>query len=76
VKISPSGELPPPPVAHSPCAIDEEHLTIFGGAGVGGELVSDDLYILEVSLNKTNCTWYKIPTEGPGPQPPMPIYFF
>ena len=42
-------------------------MAIFGGAGVGGELVPDDLYILEVSLNKTNCTWYKIPTEGPGP---------
>lgn len=42
-------------------------MAIFGGAGVGGELVPDDLYILEVSLNKTNCTWYKIPTDGPGP---------
>ena len=60
-------ELPPFRAAHSACAIDEEHLAIFGGAGVGGELVPDDLYILEVSLNKTNCTWYKIPTEGPGP---------
>ena len=30
-------------------------------------MVPDDLYILEISLNKTNCTWYKIPTEGPGP---------
>jgi hypothetical protein len=76
VKISPSGEFPPPPVAHSPCAIDEEHLTIFGGAGVGGELVSDDLYILEVSLNKTNCTWYKILTEGLGLNPQSPFIFF
>ena len=42
-------------------------MAIFGGAGVGGELVPDDLYILEVSLDKNNCTWYKIPTEGPGP---------
>ena len=42
-------------------------MAIFGGAGIGGELVPDDLYILEVSLSKNNCTWYKIPTEGPGP---------
>jgi hypothetical protein len=25
------------------------------------------LYFLEVSLNKINCIWYKIPTESPGP---------
>ena len=67
VKISPVGDIPPPRAAHSACAINEEHLAIFGGAGLAGELVPDDLYILEVSLNKSNCTWYKIPTEGPGP---------
>jgi len=68
VKISPVGDIPPPRAAHSACAINEEHLAIFGGAGLAGELVPDDLYILEISLNKNNCTWYKIPTEGPGPK--------
>ena len=67
VKISPNGDIPPPRAAHAACAIDQEHLAIFGGAGIGGELVPDDLYILEVSPSKTACTWHKIPNEGPGP---------
>jgi hypothetical protein len=70
------GDIPPPRAAHSACAINEELLAIFGGAGLNGELVPDDLYILEVSLNKTNCTWYKILTEGLGLNPQSPFIFF
>lgn len=67
VKLSPVGELPPPRAAHSSCAINENHLAIFGGAGVGGELVPDDLYVLQLSLEQNNCIWHKIPCEDQGP---------
>ena len=67
VKLNPIGDIPPARAAHSACALKDNHLAIFGGTCLAGELAPDDLYVLEVSLEKNNSIWYKVPNKGQGP---------
>jgi len=67
VKLNPIGDIPPARAAHSACALKDNHLAIFGGTCLAGELAPDDLYVLEVSSEKNNSIWYKVPNKGPGP---------
>ena len=67
VKLNPIGDIPPARAAHSACALDENHLAIFGGTCLAGELAKDDLYVLELSTEKNSSIWYKVPNNGPGP---------
>ena len=52
VKLNPIGDIPPARAAHSACALKDNHLAIFGGTCLAGELAPDDLYVLEVSSEK------------------------
>ena len=67
VKLNPIGDIPPARAAHSACALKDNHLAIFGGTCLAGELAPDDLYVLEVSSEKNNSIWYKVPNKGQGP---------
>ena len=67
IKLNPTGDIPPARAAHSACALNNNHLAIFGGTCLQGELAPDDLYVLEVSSEKNSSIWYKVPNEGSGP---------
>ena len=67
IKLNPIGDIPPARAAHSACALNNNHLAIFGGTCLQGELAPDDLYVLEVSSEKNSSIWYKVPHDGSGP---------
>ena len=60
MKLNPIGDIPPARAAHAACAIDHNHLAIFGGTCLQGALAPDDLYILEISSEKNSSIWYKV----------------
>ena len=67
IKLNPIGDIPPARAAHAACALKDNHLAIFGGTCLQGELASDDLYVLELSSEKNSSIWYKVPNDGNGP---------
>ena len=67
IKLNPLGYSPPPRAAHGACAVKNNHLAIFGGSCLKGELVPDDLYILQISTQNNNSFWFKVPNYGKGP---------
>lgn len=67
IKLNPLGYIPSPRAAHAACALKNNHLAIFGGSCSEGELVPDDLYILQISTQNNNSFWFKVPNYGKGP---------
>ena len=57
MKLNPIGDIPPARAAHAACAIDHNHLAIFGGTCLQGALAPD----------KNSSIWYKVPNDGSGP---------
>ncbi len=60
VKINPVGDIPCARAAHSACAIDINHMAIYGGATLNGILAPDELYVLDLNNEENNSKWIKL----------------
>ena len=61
-KYSPSARA-----AHGATAIDNLQVVVFGGAQAQGRVVDNDLYLLKLMEDETQCRWVKVPVEEPRP---------
>lgn len=77
-KLNPGGNLPAARAAHSSTAVEANQLIIYGGATGGGQLVSDDLYLLDLKNGDDKAQWAIVPVVGktPGRRYGHTIVFF
>ena len=60
VKINPVGDIPCARAVNSACALDINHMAIYGGTTLNGILASDELYALNLNNEETNSKWIKL----------------
>lgn len=60
-------DIPSPRAAHGATAIENLQIVIFGGAQSQGSVVDNDLYLLKLMADESQCRWVKVPVEEPKP---------
>ena len=58
---------PCPRAAHGATTLDNMQVVVFGGAQAQGSVVDNDLYLMKLMNDETQCRWVKVPVENPKP---------
>ena len=68
-KILPKSKknIPSPRAAHGATPIENLQVVIFGGAQAQGSVVDNDLHLLKLMNDESQCRWVKVPVEEPRP---------
>jgi hypothetical protein len=66
-KLDCLGYPPSPRAAHAATAIETNQLIIYGGASGGGQLASEELFLLDLRNSESPPQWTVVPTIGKTP---------